>query len=55
MSVNLSVRNLLDPDLPALIGDLLTLYGLARRGAQLEITESMLMADPDRSLFTLMR
>ncbi len=55
VSVNLSVRNLLDPDLPALIGDLLTLYGLVPDALQLEITESMLMSDPDRSLFTLMR
>ena len=55
VSVNLSVRNLLDPDLPALIGDLLTLYGLAPEALQLEITESMLMSDPDRSLVTLTR
>jgi diguanylate cyclase (GGDEF)-like protein len=55
VSVNLSVRNLLDPDLPALIGDLLTLYSLAPEALQLEITESMLMSDPDRSLVTLTR
>jgi diguanylate cyclase (GGDEF)-like protein len=55
VSVNLSVRNLLDPDLPSLIGDLLTLYGLAPEALQLEITESMLMSDPDRSLITLTR
>ncbi len=55
VSVNLSVRNLLDPDLPALIGDLLTLYGLVPEALQLEITESMLMSDPERSLVTLTR
>jgi diguanylate cyclase (GGDEF)-like protein len=55
VSVNLSVRNLLDADLPSLIGDLLTLYGLAPEALQLEITESMLMSDPDRSLVTLTR
>jgi diguanylate cyclase (GGDEF)-like protein len=55
VSVNLSVRNLLDPDVPALIGDLLALYGLAPEALQLEITESMLMSDPDRSLVTLTR
>ena len=55
VSVNLSVRNLLDPDLPALIGNLLTRYGLVPEALQLEITESMLMSDPDRSLVTLMR
>ncbi|HSC02298.1 MAG TPA: EAL domain-containing protein, partial [Solirubrobacteraceae bacterium] len=55
VSVNLSVRNLLDPDLPSLIGDLLKLYGLAPEALQLEITESMLMSDPERSLVTLTR
>jgi EAL domain-containing protein (putative c-di-GMP-specific phosphodiesterase class I) len=55
VSVNLSVRNLLDPDLPTLIGDLLTLYGLTPEALHLEITESMLMSDPDRSLVTLTR
>jgi diguanylate cyclase (GGDEF)-like protein len=55
VSVNLSVRNLLDPDLPSLIGDLLSLYSLAPEALQLEITESMLMSDPDRSLVTLTR
>jgi diguanylate cyclase (GGDEF)-like protein len=55
VSVNLSVRNLLDPDVSSLIGDLLTMYGLAPEALQLEITESMLMSDPDRSLVTLTR
>jgi diguanylate cyclase (GGDEF)-like protein len=55
VSVNLSVRNLLDPDLPSLIADLLTLYGLTPEALHLEITESMLMSDPDRSLVTLSR
>jgi len=55
VSVNLSVRNLLDPEVPALIGDLLAVYGLAPEALQLEITESMLMSDPDRSLVTLTR
>jgi diguanylate cyclase (GGDEF)-like protein len=55
VSVNLSVRNLLDPDLPSLIGDLLTLYGLTPEALHLEITESMLMSDPERSLVTLTR
>jgi diguanylate cyclase (GGDEF)-like protein len=55
VSVNLSVRNLLDPELPAQIGSLLSLYGLVPEALQLEITESMLMSDPDRSLVTLTR
>jgi diguanylate cyclase (GGDEF)-like protein len=53
VSANLSVRNLLDPDLPSLIGDLLERYDLSPDALQLEITESMLMSDPDRSLLTL--
>jgi diguanylate cyclase (GGDEF)-like protein len=55
VSVNLSVRNLLDPDLPSLIGDLLSIYSLTPEALELEITESMLMSDPDRSLVTLTR
>ena len=55
VSVNLSVRNLLDPDLPSLISDLLSIYRLVPEALELEITESMLMSDPDRSLITLTR
>ena len=55
VSVNLSVRNLLDPELSALISDLLTIYRLTPSALELEITESMLMSDPDRSLTTLTR
>ncbi|MBV8220536.1 MAG: EAL domain-containing protein, partial [Solirubrobacterales bacterium] len=55
VSVNLSVRNLLDPDLASLISDLLTIYRLDPAALELEITESMLMSDPDRSLITLTR
>ncbi len=53
VSVNLSVRNLLDPDLSPLIAKLLARHGLVPEALQLEITESMLMSDPDRSLVTL--
>jgi diguanylate cyclase (GGDEF)-like protein len=53
VSVNLSVRNLLDPELPSVIGKLLARHGLTPEALQLEITESMLMSDPDRSLVTL--
>ena len=55
VSVNLSVRNLLDPDLPSLIADLLKIYRLTPSALELEITESMLMSDPERSLVTLTR
>jgi diguanylate cyclase (GGDEF)-like protein len=55
VSVNLSVRNLLDPELPSQIDDFLSIYRLTPSALQLEITESMLMSDPDRSLVTLTR
>jgi diguanylate cyclase (GGDEF)-like protein len=55
VSVNLSVRNLLDPELAGLISNLLTTYRLTPSALDLEITESMLMSDPDRSLVTLSR
>ena len=55
VSVNLSVRNLLDPELASLISDLLEIYRLTPSALELEITESMLMSDPDRSLVTLAR
>jgi EAL domain-containing protein (putative c-di-GMP-specific phosphodiesterase class I) len=56
VAVNLSVRNLLDPKLPETLGGLL----LARSDVNpawltLEITESVLMADPERAMNTLLR
>jgi diguanylate cyclase (GGDEF)-like protein len=53
VAVNLSVRDLLDRSLPKDIEQLLTTYGLPPTGLLLEITESMLMSDPDRALATL--
>src|SRR6185437_20865 len=50
VAVNLSVRNLLDPGLPGQISALLDTYGLPAAALQLEITESMIMSDPDRAL-----
>jgi EAL domain-containing protein (putative c-di-GMP-specific phosphodiesterase class I) len=55
VAVNLSVRNLLDRTLPGEIDRLLTTYGLPPEALQLEITESMLMSDPDRVLATVTR
>jgi EAL domain-containing protein (putative c-di-GMP-specific phosphodiesterase class I) len=54
VAVNLSVRNLLDVELPAQIEQLLTRYELPAGSLRVEITESMIMADPDRSLETVM-
>jgi EAL domain-containing protein (putative c-di-GMP-specific phosphodiesterase class I) len=55
VAVNLSVRNLLDRNLPLEIDRMLTLYGLPADALQLEITESMLMSDPERVMATLGR
>jgi diguanylate cyclase (GGDEF)-like protein len=55
VAVNLSVRNLLDRDLPKQIDQLLGSYGLEPDALQLEITESMLMSDADRVVTTVTR
>jgi diguanylate cyclase (GGDEF)-like protein len=55
VAVNLSVRNLLDHDLPKEIERLLSAYGLPPEALQLEITESMIMSDPERALSTVSR
>jgi diguanylate cyclase (GGDEF)-like protein len=49
VAVNLSVRNLLDRDLPREIEAMLSSYGLPPESLELEITESMIMSDPDRA------
>jgi EAL domain-containing protein (putative c-di-GMP-specific phosphodiesterase class I) len=50
MSVNLSASNLLDIGLPRRVDALLTAHGLPPEGLVLEVTESVLLTDPDRSL-----
>ncbi|MGR7028179.1 putative bifunctional diguanylate cyclase/phosphodiesterase [Geodermatophilus sp. URMC 62] len=50
MSVNLSASNLLDVDLPARVAGLLREARLPAGRLVLEITESVLLSDPDRSL-----
>ncbi|HEY3729441.1 MAG TPA: EAL domain-containing protein [Solirubrobacteraceae bacterium] len=55
VAVNLSVRNLLDRDLPKEIERLLSTYSLPADALQLELTESMIMSDPDRALTTVTR
>jgi diguanylate cyclase (GGDEF)-like protein len=45
VAVNLSVTNLMDPDLPAEVGALLREAGLDPRALELEITEDVVMAD----------
>jgi diguanylate cyclase (GGDEF)-like protein len=53
VAVNLSVRNLLDRNLPTEVGRLLRAKRLPPEALQLEITESMIMSDPERALLTI--
>jgi diguanylate cyclase (GGDEF)-like protein len=50
MSVNLSASNLLDAGLPRRVSGLLERHGLPPESLVLEVTESVLLTDPDRSL-----
>ncbi len=54
IAVNLSMHNLRDENLPAQIGEILERYGMEHRLLILEITESAIMYDPERSLGILM-
>jgi EAL domain-containing protein (putative c-di-GMP-specific phosphodiesterase class I) len=49
MAVNLSRRQLTSPDLPGDVGDALARNGLAPSQLVLEITESVLMDDPEQA------
>lgn len=53
VAVNLSPSNLLDPELPGLIDSLLASFGLPPAALHLEITETVIMTDPERSLAVL--
>ena len=53
VSVNLSVRSLMDLGLPARVADCLAAAELPARYLELEITESTVMADPVRALQVL--
>jgi diguanylate cyclase (GGDEF)-like protein len=55
LSVNLSTRDLSDPELPARVERLLARRGVAPHSLCLEITESAMMEDPQRALQTLQR
>ena len=55
VAVNISVRNLLDSELPDEIGALLVRNGVEPRRLTLEITESSVMADPERAIDVLER
>ena len=49
VSVNLSTRDLLDPELSHRLADILVRHGVAARAFCLEITESAIMDDPQRA------
>jgi len=55
VSVNLSVRNLLDRSLPEDLERMLWTHHLPPSALRLEITESMIMSDPERALATVTR
>ena len=53
VAANLSVRDLLDPGFALRVADLLERYGLPSEVLELELTESMALVDPQRSLEVL--
>ncbi len=53
MSINLSARDLVDPDLPARLAALLQQHSVPPSAMCLEITESAIMDDPNRAQQTL--
>jgi diguanylate cyclase (GGDEF)-like protein len=53
VSVNISVRDLQDPELPDTIGRLLAMCGVPAELVCLEITESSFMENPQRAVHTL--
>jgi len=53
MSVNLSARNLLDPDLPTRVAELLARHAIPAQRLTLEVTESAALADPERAIAAL--
>lgn len=55
VAVNLSTADLLDPELPAAIDGMLRAHGLSPERLRLEVTESTLMADPERARAVLAR
>jgi diguanylate cyclase (GGDEF)-like protein/PAS domain S-box-containing protein len=55
VAVNLSTRTLHDPNLPEVISALLRKHGIAPEQLRLEVTESVIMYDPERVLGVLAR
>jgi diguanylate cyclase (GGDEF)-like protein/PAS domain S-box-containing protein len=55
VGVNLSMRNLHDPELVGLVGELLERNGVSPSALKVEVTESALMTDPRRALDSMAR
>jgi EAL domain-containing protein (putative c-di-GMP-specific phosphodiesterase class I) len=53
MSVNLSARNLLDPELPQQVAELLQRHGIPPQRLTAEVTESAALVDPERAVAAL--
>jgi EAL domain-containing protein (putative c-di-GMP-specific phosphodiesterase class I) len=53
MSVNLSARNLLDPDVPRRVAELLARHEIPAGRLTLEVTESAALVDPERAIAAL--
>lgn len=53
VAINLSARNLLDPELPALIRNVMADHGVPAKNITLEVTENMMMRQPERALEVL--
>ena len=55
VAVNMSARNLLDTDFPALVESLLDQWRVPAMMLQLEITENAMVGDPERARIALQR
>ncbi|MDP9435761.1 MAG: EAL domain-containing protein [Actinomycetota bacterium] len=55
VAVNVSVRNLADPEFPDVVAGLVARAGVAPQRVVLEITETALMADPEKAMAVLSR
>ncbi len=55
VAVNLSARNLLEPDLDRVVAAMLELHGLPPSALEVEITETALIEDPERAARMLTR
>ncbi|HEV3047567.1 MAG TPA: bifunctional diguanylate cyclase/phosphodiesterase [Solirubrobacteraceae bacterium] len=53
MSVNLSARNLLDPELPAQVAEMLARHAIPAARLTLEVTESAALVDQERAIAVL--